>query len=156
MNRACKRSMALSFAKEIPTMNLRRSLTSRISIAVILILQIVALLLFPSDSFASTTQEWWLPMLLVVMVLIADVELILRQSFKSWPWALISFAHGFNIISRLMLVWPHATIPSDGATLFNAPYVVYTVISILMSGLVLAYMEWPEVRSGLLKPIPTK
>jgi hypothetical protein len=134
-------------------MNLRRSLTSRISIITILILQVVALLLFPSDSFTAETQEWWLPMLLVIMVVIADIELILRRSFKSWPWALISFAHGFNIISRLMMVWPHATIPTEGTNLFNAPYVVLSVISIVISGLALVYIEWPEVRVGLLSPI---
>jgi hypothetical protein len=134
-------------------MNLRRSLTNRNSIIAILILQVIALLLFPGESYAGTTQEWWLPMLLVLMVVIADVELILRRSYKPWPWALISFAHGFNIISRLMMVWPHATIAADGGNMFNAPYVILSVISMLISTLVLAYMEWPEVRMGLLAPL---
>jgi hypothetical protein len=134
-------------------MNLRRSLTGRISIVLILILQVIALLLFPADSFAPTTQEWWLPMLLFVMVVVADVELIARHSDKSWPWALISFAHGFNIISRLMLIWPHASLAEEGSNTFNAPYVILSVISMILSGLALAYIEWPEVRNGLLQPV---
>jgi hypothetical protein len=137
-------------------MNLRRALTSRTSISIILILQVVPLLLFPPKSFSPDTQEWWLPALLVVMVIIADVELIVRRSEKSWPWALISFAQGFNIISRLMLLWAHATIPVGASSVIDVPYVVLTLVSMVTSGLLLIYTEWPEVRSGLLVPLAAK
>ncbi|MCL5996327.1 MAG: hypothetical protein M1546_09760, partial [Chloroflexi bacterium] len=90
----------------------------------LLLLQLIPLVLFPPESFGPTTQEWWLPVLLVVMVVAADMELIARRSEKTWPWYLIGFAHGFNIISRLMMLWPHATVIADGAAVLNAPYVV--------------------------------
>jgi hypothetical protein len=111
----------------------------------------VPLVLFPPESYAPTSQEWWLTVLLVVMVLAADVELIGRRSDKTWPWHLIGFAQGFNIISRLMMLWPHATVIVDGNTVFNAAYVVLTLIAMVWSGLMLVYIDWPEVRSGLLR-----
>jgi hypothetical protein len=135
-------------------MYLRHTLTTRAAIIALLILQIVPLILFPRESYAPTSQEWWLTVLLVVMVIAADVELIGRRSDKAWPWHLIGFAHGFNIISRLMMLWPHATVIVDGATVFNAPYVILTVIAMIWSGLMLAYMDWPEVRMGLLRTLP--
>jgi hypothetical protein len=133
-------------------MSLRRSLTSRSAIAAFLILQVIALILFPPESFSAASQEWWLPVLLVLMVIVADVELIGRRGDKTWPWYLISFANGFSIISRLMMLWSHATVFVDGANVLNTPYVLLTLISIAISGFMLIYTEWPEVRMGLLRP----
>ncbi len=137
-------------------MNLRRALTTRLGISAILVLQVIPLLLFPAQSFSPDTQEWWLPALLVVMVVVADVELIVRRGERPWPWYLISFAQGFNLISRLMMMWSHATLPGEGATPMNVPYVVLTLISMAFSVLMLSYTEWPEVRAGLLRPLATK
>ena len=130
---------------------LRPTLTTRGAITALLILQVIALPLFPPESFSGNSQEWWLPVVLMIMVVIADVELILRRSDKAWPWYLISFANGFNILSRLMMVWAHATLASTGSNLPNIPYLVLTLISLAISSLMLIYTEWPEVRMGLLK-----
>jgi hypothetical protein len=135
-------------------MNLRQQLTNRSMIIAILVVQIIPLLLFPPESYASTTQEWWLPALLVIMVIIADVELIGRRSDRPWPWYIISFANGFNIISRIMMVWSHAAIP--GTTDPNLLYILFTIISVAISAFMLTYTEWPEVRMGLLKPVASK
>ena len=72
----------------------RRALASRGVIILVLILQLVPLVLFPPESFAPTTQEWWLPVLLAMMVLWADFELMVRRSDQTWPWYLMSFAQG--------------------------------------------------------------
>ncbi len=119
-------------------------------ITALLILQVIPLLLFPASSFSPTTQEWWLPVLLVLMVVVADFQLIVRRSTAAWPWYLISFAQGFNIISRLLMVWPHATVAAGDQTVFNGPYVLLTGISMLMSIFFLWYFEKPNVRVGLL------
>jgi cytochrome bd-type quinol oxidase subunit 2 len=138
-------------------MSFRRTITQRNFIVLFLIAQVVALVLFPPDSFSPTSQEWWLPVLLVIMVIIADVELIARRGDRLWPWYLISFANGFNIISRLMMLWPHATVSQNGVNMFNAPYVLLTVVSMALSAFMLIYTEWPEVRMGLLRAFtPTK
>jgi hypothetical protein len=130
-------------------MNLRRSFANRGVIIVLLIAQIIPLLLFPPESFAPTTQEWWLPMLLVVLVLAADAQLIFRRSHSTWPWYLISFGHGFNIISRLMMIWPHATVNVNGASAANVLYLALTLLAMLGSAFMLWAMELPEVRMTL-------
>jgi hypothetical protein len=87
-------------------MSSRRAIASPGIVIAALIAQIFPLLMFPLESFSPKSQEWWLPMLLAVMVLVANVELIARRSDKPWPWYLLSFAQGLNIISRLMMIWP--------------------------------------------------
>ncbi|HSB82451.1 MAG TPA: hypothetical protein VLM91_27050 [Candidatus Methylomirabilis sp.] len=129
----------------------RRAITTRGFIVAVLILQLLPLVLFPPESFSSNSQEWWLPVLLAAMVLVACLELILRGSHQLWPWHLMSFAQGFNIISRLMMLWPHATKTVGGATVLNVPYVALTLTSMAMSAVLLWYLELPEVRIGLLR-----
>ena len=58
----------------------RRALAHPTVIIVLLLLQFIPLVLFPPDSFSTKTQEWWLPVLLAVLVLWADVELIARRN----------------------------------------------------------------------------
>lgn len=128
-----------------------RALAHRSVIILILIVQIIPLLMFPPESFSPQSQEWWLPALLALMVIIADIDLILRRSVQPWPWYLISFAHGFNIISRLMMVWSHATITRGGTEIVNTPYLALTLLAMGLSALLLWYTELGEVRANLLR-----
>ena len=98
---------------------MRKALTSPGMIVAVLITQFIPLILFPADSFSPTSQVWWLPALLAVMVLIADFQLIVRRTTSLGPWYLIAFAQGFNIISRLMMLWPHATQDVGGQTIIQ-------------------------------------
>jgi hypothetical protein len=129
----------------------RRALASRGMIILVLILQFVPLVLFPPESFAPTTQEWWLPVLLAMMVLWADFELMVRRSDQTWPWNLMSFAQGVNIISRIMMLWPHATKVVGQATVLNTPYVILTFAAMALSAFLLWYTELPDVRLGLVR-----
>jgi len=136
----------------------RRALYRPGVIILILILQFIPLLLFPAASFATTTQEWWLPALLALMVLVAIVQVVVRRSAAAGPWYLMAFAQGFNIISRLMMLWSHATVNVEGAQVINWPYIIMTFLAMGMSVFVLWYVEKPEVRVGLLRtePAPAK
>lgn len=128
----------------------RASLATRPAIRTILIAQFIPLLLFPPESFAPTSQEWWLPVLLAVMILVADIELLVRRTTNVRPWNLLLFAQGFNIISRLMMLWGHATKTVGGVTVLNLPYIALTLAAMAMSAWLLWYLELPEVRQGLL------
>ena len=128
----------------------RKSMTAPGTITLILILQIVPLLLYPPASFGLASQEWWLPVLLSLMVIVADVQIIVQRSTNLNPWYLISFAQGFNIISRLMTIWFHATVTVNNVTVPNWPYVVLSVIAMGMSAFLLSYTEQPEVRMAFL------
>jgi hypothetical protein len=126
----------------------RRPIATRKVIAVVLVLQVIPLLLLPPESFLPNSQEWWLPVLLAIMVVAAVLELLVRGSRKVWPWHLMIFAQGFNIISRLMMMWAHATKISGGAVVLNVPYLALTFVAIGWSACLLWYLELPEVRLG--------
>jgi hypothetical protein len=129
----------------------RRALYRPGVIILLLILQFIPLLLFPAASLAPTTQEWWLPALLAIMALVAVIQLVVRRSAAVWPWVLIAFAQGFNIISRVMMLWSHVIVPVEGANVVNWSYIVMTFLAMGMSAFVLWYIEKPEVRIGLLR-----
>lgn len=130
---------------------MRAALTTKKAITLILILQVVPLILFPASSFDLNTQEWWLPAFLVVMTAIAAVQILVRRSTAAWPWLLFSFSQGFNIISRVMLVLPHATVNNGGILSLDYTYVSLTILSMLLSYFLLWYTELPEVRLGLTR-----
>jgi len=119
-------------------------------IVAMLVCQFVPLLLFPPESFSPGSQEWWLPVLLAALVLLADLALLLRQSPDLWPWHLMLFAHGFNIISRLMMLWAHATRTVGGLAHPNVPYLLATLTAMAWSAVLLWYWEQPGVRIKLL------
>ena len=126
-------------------------LIQRKTISILLVVQLIPLVLFPPPSFSLTTQEWWLPVLLTLMVAISVFQLLERHSQAQWPWYLISFAQGFNIISRLMMLMPHSIVNLDGQQVFNTLYVVLSVVSMALSAFLLWYTELPEVRLSVLK-----
>jgi len=128
-----------------------RAIASRGIIVAIMILQLIPIILFPPTSFAPTSQEWWLPVLLLIMIVPAILQLILRRSTELWPWHLFTFAHGFNIISRLMMIWPHATHIVNGEMVLNGPYISLSCISMAASGFLLYYFELPEIRIALIR-----
>ena len=89
--------------------------------------------------------------MLFIMVVLADLQLIVRRSTDIWPWHLLTFSHGFNVISRLMMLWPHATHIVNGEMVLNGPYVSLSCISMAASGFLLYYLELPEVRIAMIR-----
>lgn len=110
----------------------------------LLVLQFIPLLLNPPSIFELTSQEWWLPMLLVLMALVGTVQ-IFRHKVAPWSLSLISFSHGFNIISRLLMLLPKSTAASS----FDGTYFVFSVLSMLMSAFMLWLLEVPQARQVL-------
>lgn len=118
---------------------------------VLCLVQFIPLLLFPPSSFSPASQEWWLPVLCAVLVLVGTLQLMVRRSPQAWPWYIISFAHGINIISRLMLFLPRATMRVEGELRLNTLYVVLAAASMLISAFYLWYLERYEVRGAFLR-----
>jgi hypothetical protein len=129
---------------------MRKFLSMRGIIPVVMCFQIVPLLIFPASAYSVRTQEWWLPVLLTFFVVIALVQVLIRKSSAVWPWHLASFAQGVNIISRLMMLLPHATQNSGGNQVFNGAYFIVALIAMLLSAFEIWYNELPEVRRKLL------
>jgi len=129
---------------------LRKILSARGVIPVIMCFQVVPLLVFPLSSYSVKSQEWWLPVLLTVLVFISLVQLLIRKSQAMWPWYLVSFSQGINIISRLMMLLPHATKNNEGVQNFNAVYVIVAIAAMIVSAFEIWYSDLPEVRRNLL------
>ena len=129
---------------------MRKFLSTRGIIPVVLCSQVVPLLIFPASAYSVRTQEWWLPVLLTFLVVISLVQILIRKTSAAWPWYLVSFAQGVNIISRLMMLLPHATQNDNGVQVFNGLYFFITVIAMLLSAFEIWYNELPEVRRKLL------
>ncbi len=127
------------------------NLSSRSAIITLLIVQFIPLVLMPPSSFQLSSQEWWLPVLLLMLALVATFQLIVRKTESVWPWDLISFSHGFNIISRLMLLMPHSMTIINNQDAFNTLYVVFSVFSMLASGFYLMWLALPQTRSGIFQ-----
>lgn len=130
---------------------IRRLLTDRRAIPIVLVLQILPLVALPGASYSLKSQEWWLPAFLTVLVAAALFQVLVRRTPAAWPWYLIGFSQGFNIISRLMMLLPRVTVTVQGAEQFNGPAVLLFALTIIVSGLFVWYAELPEVRGGLLR-----
>ncbi len=128
---------------------MRKLLSMRGVIPVVMCFQVVPLLIFPPSSYSVQSQEWWLPALLTFLVIISLVQVLIRRSQAAWPWYLISFAQGVSIISRIMMLLPHATVNNEGTQVFNTSYFVIAIVSMLLSVFEIWYNDLPEVRRTL-------
>jgi hypothetical protein len=129
----------------------RQAIVKKPMIIALLFVQLIPLVLFPLSIYTPSNQDWWLPLMLLVMILVADYQIIFQKRDVMWPWYLLSFAQGFNIISRIMMMFPHATINVAGQEVFNGGYIALTFISMLLSTFLLWFIELPEVRMVMLR-----
>jgi hypothetical protein len=130
---------------------MKKAVLKRNLIIPFFILQLIPIVIFPPESYAFTTQEWWLPLLLAGLTIFAAVELLLRHNPESWPWYLLSFGQGFNIISRLLMLMPHTVRNTDNGQVFNTAYILITLVSIGISWFFLWYLEQPEIRMAVMQ-----
>jgi hypothetical protein len=129
----------------------RQAIVKKPMIIILLFVQLIPLILFPLSLYTPRNQDWWLPLMLLMMILVADYQIIFQKRDVMWPWYLLSFAQGFNIISRIMMMFPHATINVAGQEVFNSGYIALTFISMLLSSFLLWFIELPEVRMVMLR-----
>lgn len=129
---------------------INKILSDRKTIFLVLYLQLIPLLIFPMSVYKTTSQEWWLAIILGLMALGGLIP-VLRRSPAMWPWYLMGFAQGFNIISRLMMVWAHIIIIDNGQQFFNTSYTLIAILMTLLSSLLLSYFERPDVRMVMLR-----
>lgn len=128
---------------------LRKALSGARLTPILMCLQVVPILLLPGESWSLKTQEWWLPVLLTVLVVVALVQLLIRRSRSPAPWYILSFAQGFSIISRLMMLLPHAMLPQGTGWRPDWPYVLLAAASVGLSWFWIWYCDLPEVRSRI-------
>jgi hypothetical protein len=130
---------------------MKKLLTNRPLISVILFAQLIPLLAFSPEAYDLSGQVWWLPAFLAILVLLAAFQLVVRGTYASWPWYLIGFANGFNIISRLMMFFPHIMINISGTQTVNWPYIIISLLAMVLSSVMLWFVEFPEVKNIMIK-----
>src|SRR3989337_4381510 len=123
---------------------LRKNIAQPTTVIVLLFVQIIPLLLFPPNIFSSTNQQWWLPVFLTALAIYAAVKIVVQRTSELWPWYLVSFSQGFNIISRLMMLMPHATKNAGGVQVADTAYLITTILAIIISFGSIIFAELPE------------
>lgn len=129
---------------------LRKNISQPATVAILLFVQIIPLMIFPLEIFNTSSQQWWLPLLLTVLALFAAVKIVFQRTIELWPWYLVSFSQGFNIISRLMMLMPHATKNAGGVQIADTAYLITNIVAIIVSFGYIMFAELPEVRLSLL------
>jgi hypothetical protein len=124
---------------------------NRTFLSVVLFAQLIPLVAFSPEAYSLSGQVWWLPVFLAMLALIGVFQLVVRGSYDPWPWYLIGFSNGFNIISRLMMFFPHIMINVSGAQVVNWLYIIISVLAMLWSVAMLSFIEIPEVKNTLIK-----
>ena len=64
---------------------LRKTLSGPRLVIVLMCLQVIPLLLLPAESWTLKTQEWWLPVLLTALIVVALVQLFVRHTRSPPP-----------------------------------------------------------------------
>lgn len=129
---------------------LRKNISQPTTVAILLFIQIIPLMIFPLDTFTSNSQQWWLPLLLTALAIVGAVKIVFQRTTDLWPWYLVSFSQGFNVISRIMMLMPHATKNVGGAQVTDGAYLITNALAIIISFGYIVWAELPDVRLSLL------
>jgi hypothetical protein len=107
------------------------------------IFQFIPLLLYPPQILLSIN-----PIFLVIVALL--LVLVGWQLVQGGAWApiLSTFLQGFNIITRLILLFPHALV-DEGAGGVNYLFLTTGVLAILLSIYFLYLLGRPEIEAGM-------
>jgi hypothetical protein len=105
----------------------------------LILLQIIPIIIFPLKTIASGIS---------IFGFVALVFVLLGYGLwqgRSWALSMSIFIQGFNIITRLMMVLPHA-LRVDGSG-WDLPYLLMAVISMAISGWFMLRLDKPDIRS---------
>jgi hypothetical protein len=109
------------------------------------IFQILPLLIYPPQTLKSGAA-----LIAIVAVVFALLGYGLWRG-RNWALSLSLTLQGFNVIVRLMMLFPNAIASSSGgAPAFNMPYIVLSVLSIALSLFFLTRLDRPDVRATIV------
>jgi hypothetical protein len=111
----------------------------------IYIFQIIPLLIYPPETLKSG--------LIVVGIMVVIFALLGYGLWRGRNWALsLSLTlQGFNVIIRLMMLFPNSLVSSaDGGFAFNSLYIVLSAVSIALSLYFLLRLDRPDVRATIV------
>jgi hypothetical protein len=119
----------------------------RLSMIGLLILQVVAVLLYPLSFFRSAPQAAVLPPALLIFILLAVAGMNSGVLTPVAGRVFLVFVQGLNVVMRLMTIPPHMRASSG----WNWPFLVLSLISIILSWATIVWMERRHPRTLLLR-----
>ena len=120
-------------------------MSNRQQLLLVYLFQIIPLLVFPLDTLKSG--------IIVVGILVIVFALLGYGLWRGRNWALsLSLTlQGFNVIVRLMMLFPNALMRlSDGGFVFDLSYIAFGVVSIALSLYFLLRLDRPDVRATIV------
>ncbi len=105
-------------------------------------LQFLAPVCLPPRMLAGITPVVWV--LAAALFVLLGVGLLRR---RAWARLATVFVQGFNILVRLLILMPNVVSRSSaGKVTLDAPLLITFVVSMLLSAVVLYYVDLPEVQ----------
>ncbi len=109
----------------------------RLSMIGLLILQVIAVILYPPGFFREAPQAAVLPPALLILFLLALAGMNSGILTPIAGRVSLVFVQGLNVVMRLMTIPPHLRASEGG----NWPFLILSVISIILSWLTIVWME---------------
>ncbi|MEA3406527.1 MAG: hypothetical protein U9R48_00415 [Chloroflexota bacterium] len=103
--------------------------------------QFIPPLMLPPSTFTSISFLVWL--FLVPLFVLLGVSLVRG---REWSRLATIFVQGFNVIVRLLVLISNAVTVQDGDAILNIWMVSTSLLSIILSAIVLYYIDRPEVQ----------
>jgi hypothetical protein len=106
------------------------------------ILQFVPPLILPPNTFTSISLLVWL--FVVPLFVLLGINLLRG---RAWSRLATIFVQGFNVIVRLLVLISNAvTVQEAGGAVLNVWMVTTSLLSIVLSAVILYYVDRPEVQ----------
>jgi len=116
---------------------------SQSNLLLIYVLQFLSLLVFPP---ATLIGGWWA--VLVVLAVFALLGIGLRRGNPAALY-MSMFLQGFNVIVRLMMLFPHARLSDAQGGGFDVLFIATSLIAIAASSWFLQRLDRPDVRATI-------
>lgn len=123
-----------------------------LSVIGVLMGQAIAIILYPPTFFREAPQAAVLPPALLILMLLALLGMNFGVLTPVAGRVSLVFVQGLNVIMRLMTIPPHLRASEGG----NWPFLMLSVISIVLSWLTIVWMERRHPRTLLLRRIESE
>jgi len=119
-------------------------MSNRQQLLLIYLFQIVPLLIFPLETLKTG--------IIIVGILVAVFALLGYGLLRGRNWALsLSITmQGFNVVIRLMMLFPNALTKVGGGYVFDLPYLALSALSIGLSLYFLLRLDRPDIRATIV------
>jgi hypothetical protein len=120
-------------------------MSNRLQLLLIYLFQILPLLIFPPELLQSG---------IVIVGILVIIYALLGYGLwrgRSWALSLSITLQGFNIVVRLLMLFPNALMRlPEGGFVFDLPYLALSAISIGLSLFFLLRLDRPDIRATIV------